>query len=113
MQEVLNFYENDRGDVILLKNEDTSFLVFRRIRLHFDDCKPDFYKFKSWNYTDLDFAAAKYTDCIDVLNGIPSRCNCSFYPKNIRRCKAKQCPKKLGGEAYWRLFRESCLYRSR
>lgn len=113
MQDILSFYKNDRGEVILLKNEDGSFCVLRRTRHPMDIGVTDFYKFKSWNYTDLDSAAAKYTDCVDVLNGKLSRCNCSFYPKNIRRCKAKQCPKTLGGEAYWRLFREACLYRIR
>lgn len=110
MADIITSYKNDRGEVILLKNEDASFSVLRRIMrpMHMG-CD----EFKSWNYTDLDSAAAKYTDCVDGLNGKPSRCNCSFYPKNIRRCKAKQCPKTLGGEAYWRLFREACLYRIR
>lgn len=111
MADIISSYKNERGEVILLKNEDNCFSVLRRLRIPMGalDC----YKFKFWTYTDLDFAAAKYTDCIDVLNGIPSRCNCSFYPKNIRECKAKKCPKRLGGEAYWRFFREVCLYRTR
>lgn len=110
MADIINSYKNVRGEVILLKNEDDSFGVLRRIMrpVHIG-CD----KFKFWSYTDLDFATAKYTDCIDVLNGIPSRCKCLFYPKNIRRCKAKQCPKTLGGESYWRFFRETCLYRTR
>ncbi len=110
MQDVLSFYKNDRGEVILLKNEDASFCVLRRTKLPIEIGSD---KFKSYNYTDLDSAVAKYTDCVDVLNGKPARCNCCFYPKNIRRCKAKQCPKTLGGEAYWRFFREACLYRTR
>lgn len=111
MEPIISSYNNDLAEVVLFKNEDGSFCVLRRTRCSM--ARLDLYKFKVWNYTDLDFASAKYTDCIDLLNGKPARCNCCFYPKNIRRCKAKQCPKKLGGEDYWRLFREACLFRTR
>lgn len=110
MQDVLRFYKNDKGEALLLKNEDGSFCVLCRsvLPMHIG-CD----RFKFWNYTDFDDAVAKYMDCVDALNGKPVRCKCSFYSKNICRCKAKQCPKKLGGEDYWRLFREACLYRTR
>ena len=111
MDPIISSYNNNSVEIVLFKNEDASFCVLRRITHNMGSS--NFYKFKSWNYTDFDFAVAKYTDCIDIANGKPARCNCCFYSKNIRRCKAKQCPKKLGGEDYWRIFRESCLYRTR
>ncbi len=112
MDPIISSYNNDSAEIVLFKNEDGSFCVLRRT-IHHISVVNTFYKFKSWNYTDLDFASAKYTDCVDVANGKPARCNCCFYSKNIRRCKAKHCPKKLGGEDYWRLFREACLFRTR
>ena len=37
--------------------------------------------------------------------------SCKFNPKRSRSCFIKNCPRKLGGEAYWEMFAESCLFR--
>ena len=37
--------------------------------------------------------------------------SCKYNPNRSRGCTCANCPKKLGGAAYWELFSKSCLFR--
>lgn len=37
--------------------------------------------------------------------------SCKYNPKKSRACNHKNCPKKLGGAAYWEIFGANCMYR--
>ena len=37
--------------------------------------------------------------------------SCKFNPKHSRGCTPTNCPKCLGGSAYWEIFAPACLYR--
>ncbi len=100
--DIISSYKNYKGETILVRNENGSFGVFIRNG-----------PAKCWEDKDFDSAVDRYKECIDSLNEKIAPRKCSFNPKNVCMCKAKHCPKKLGGEDYWRLFREACLYRTK
>ncbi len=37
--------------------------------------------------------------------------SCKYNPKKSRACNPKNCPKKLGGAAYWEMFGANCMHR--
>lgn len=39
--------------------------------------------------------------------------SCKYNPKKSRACNPKNCPKKLGGAAYWEMFGANCMHRCR
>ncbi len=100
-------YENKNGNVYLFK-ETKGFSVLMEKRI----C-PGNFRCKAFSTENYEIAIDKYKECIELLNGRNPVCQCVSNPNRRRRCTAKNCPKKLGGEDYWRIFRESCLYRTR
>lgn len=38
---------------------------------------------------------------------------CKYSAARTRPCNSRNCPAKLGGAAFWQIFRDSCLYRKR
>ncbi len=68
-----------------------------------------------WQHTVYDFEEAidEYRACIDKLNGRTPARTCVVNPVERCKCSAANCPKSLGGAAYWQIFRESCLYRTK
>lgn len=38
---------------------------------------------------------------------------CKYNPNRSRGCTDKNCPKKLGGAAYWEMFGANCMHRYR
>lgn len=100
-------YENKLGNVYLLK-EIKCFSVLMEKRI----CAGN-YRCKTFSTEDYEIAIDKYKEYIEILNGRKPVCMCVSNPNRRRRCTAKNCPKRLGGADYWRLFRESCLFRTR
>lgn len=68
-----------------------------------------------WQRTfyDFDVAIDEYRACIDKLNGRTPARMCMANPNRRCKCSAQNCPNKLGGVAFWQLFRESCLNRTK
>lgn len=100
-------YIDDKGEVLILNNDNT-FSVFMKKQI-----QPGFFRCYVRTYYDIEEAVDDYKACIDKLNNrIPARM-CSANPKRRRKCCADNCPKKLGGPAYWQLFRETCLNRTK
>ena len=68
-----------------------------------------------WQHTVYDFEEAvdEYRACVDKLNGRTSARTCVANPAGRCKCSANNCPKSLGGAAFWQIFRESCLYRTK
>ena len=68
-----------------------------------------------WQRTFYDFEVAvdEYRACIDKLHGRTPARTCAVNPNGHRKCSAANCPKSLGGAAFWQIFRESCLYRTK
>ncbi len=62
---------------------------------------------------DLEEAVDEYRACIDKLHGRTPARTCAVNPNGHRKCSAANCPKSLGGAAFWQIFRESCLYRTK
>ena len=55
----------------------------------------------------------EYLAYIDKLHDrVPARM-CAANPKDHRKCSAANCPKELGGAAFWQLFRTSCMNRTK
>lgn len=106
LKEIL-YYEDYNGDVSLLK-EDKSFSVIMKRFI-----SAGTFRCKIFSSKDYDIALDKYNDYIEALNGRKPVRICVYNPNRRRSCNAKNCPKKLGGEDYWRLFREACLFRTR
>lgn len=100
-------YEDYNGDVTLLKEEDCYSVVMKKF------ISAGTFRCKIFSSKDYDVALDKYNDYIEELNGRKPVRVCVSNPNRRRRCNAKNCPKKLGGEDYWRLFREACLFRTR
>lgn len=68
-----------------------------------------------WQRTfyDFDVAVDEYRACVDKLNNRTSARMCAANPAARCKCSANNCPKYLGGAAFWQIFRESCLYRTK
>lgn len=68
-----------------------------------------------WQRTfyDFDVAVDEYRACIDKLHGRTSARTCTANAAGRCKCSAANCPKSLGGAAFWQIFRESCLYRTK
>lgn len=100
-------YQDKNGEVVLF-NENNAFPVMMKKQIRAGNWKCYLRVFY-----DIEEAIDYYKVCIDQLNNrLPARI-CVINPNRRRKCCAKNCPKKLGGDAYWRLFRESCLFRTR
>ena len=62
---------------------------------------------------DFEEAIDEYLAYIDKLHDrVPARM-CAANPKDHRKCSAANCPKELGGAAFWQLFRTSCMNRTK
>ena len=62
---------------------------------------------------DFEEAVDEYRAYIDKLHDrVPARM-CAANPVARCKCSAANCPKSLGGAAFWQIFRESCLYRTK
>ena len=68
-----------------------------------------------WQRTFYDFEVAvdEYRACVDKLNNRTSARMCAANAAGRCKCSAANCPKSLGGAAFWQIFRESCLYRTK
>lgn len=73
---------------------------------------PGNFKCKTFSADNYDIAVDKYKYFIGELKGNPPARKCGFRTR-ICKCSTEKCPKKIGGGAYWELFRESCLYRTK
>lgn len=100
-------YVANNGEVFMFNNE-TMFSVFMKRKV-----QPGLFRCYVRNFYEFEEALDDYKACIDKLNNrVPARM-CSVNPKHRRRCCAQNCPKRLGGAAYWQLFREACLNRTK
>lgn len=71
------------------------------------------YESRAYIYYDLEQAIDEYRACIDKLhNRVPARM-CAANPVRRCACSPKNCPQEFGGPAFWQMFRESCMKRSR
>lgn len=68
-----------------------------------------------WQHTVYDFEEAidEYRACIDRLNGRTPVRTCVANPAGRCKCSAANCPKSLGGAAFWQIFREACPNRTK
>lgn len=61
---------------------------------------------------DFEEAVDEYRAYIDKLHDrVPARM-CAANPNHRCKCSPQNCPQKIGGAAFWQLFRESCLNRT-
>ena len=62
---------------------------------------------------DFEEAVDEYRAYIDKLHDrVPARM-CAANPVRRCACSPKNCPQEFGGPAFWQMFRESCMKRSR
>lgn len=102
MINIISHYKKNNSEVLLVQEGKDSFKVFVKYALELKSSA----RYK--NYNNLDDAKYKYEEYVNSINtGI-----CVF-ENYSRLCKADNCPKTLGGEDYWRLFHETCLYKTR
>ncbi len=88
-------------EYVMYSNYKTGRPQFTKIWAHMDDAV------KAGDY----FNAAK-----DELKGKPwvePIGMCTFANRKACVCKGEHCPKVLGGEAYWEIFRASCPHRQK
>ncbi len=98
-------YLTDKGSVYIIKDF-SGFSVLLQ-----ENVAPGSYHCLIKSFIDLENAIDAYKAGIDKLNGRQSPRVCGIRPNRHMKCLAKNCPKRLGGPDYWRLFRESCMYR--
>lgn len=70
------------------------------------------YKCKTFSTDNYNIGVDKYKYFIGELKGNPPARKCDFRAR-VCKCSPEKCPKKIGGVAYWELFRDACLYRTR
>lgn len=99
-------YFNDNGEVYFFKEGDVFSVLFQ------ENLTPGNYRCRIRQFKELEDAIDEYKANIDKLNGREPARLCAFHPNRHLKCKAKNCPKKFGGASFWKVFRESCLYRS-
>lgn len=107
MKKVYAKYFNKNGEVTIFQ-EDRCFSVLLQHRM-----VPGIFKCYVWNSNDLEEAIDNYKAGIDKLNNRVAARTCVANPNRRRKCSAKNCPKKTGGAVFWRMFRESCLNRTK
>ena len=107
MLQKIGSYGNKMGNVYLFKETNVFSVLMEKVI-----CAGHF-RCKAFTTENYEIAIDKYKECIELLNGRKPVCMCVSNPNRRRRCTNNNCPKKLGGEDYWILFREACLYRTK
>ena len=64
-------------------------------------------------YRNLDavIAAEYFAAFVNTLKGKPVQAPKTYCEKCKKMCCEKNCPPKMGGANYWRIFQESCVFR--
>ncbi len=109
MSKVYAKYVNKNGEVVIFC-DDGVFSVFTKKRK-----APGFYNCCLQTVNNLEEACDAYNIGIEKLNNnnmLEIMCKANL--NRIRRCSAKNCPKKfLGKNIYWRMFHNICLNRTK
>ncbi len=102
-------YACDTGDITLMRDGAQYSVLQRKYSPEHGVCVS---KCRVYNFIDYELALDKYKDLIEILNGRRpiNMCTCK---SRRQKCSAKNCPTKLGGPAFWQMFRDACLYKSR
>ena len=107
MEKVLATHETNMGAVYLYANGG-GYIVWTVTNL-----MPGYAGHSQTGMLPYDIALARYEDAVRRLNGVSVPCACRFVSDNMRRCRPENCPRQLGGRAFWMIFGPSCNYRIR
>lgn len=102
------FYYYSRGGEVFFYEDGNAFSVL--MKQYIGDGT---FHCKVFTTPDYEVAVDKYKGYMEILNGDTPARVCVSNPNRRRKCSAENCPKKLGGSAFWQLFRDSCLYRTK
>ncbi len=104
---ILAKYHDEKGSVFISKEDNAFFVVMQKKN------GPGVYHCYTKGFYDFEEAIDEYKACIDKLYDKVADRVCVVRQNRHCKCSAKNCPKKLGGKAYWQLFRDACLFRTR
>ncbi len=108
MLKEIKTYESEYGNVSLMRDMGGYSVLLSKYLNGYSSIM----RCRARSFADIELALDQYRDFIEFLHGRQPVNMCSCKSRR-QSCSAKNCPKKLGGVAYWQLFRNSCLYRTR
>lgn len=113
MKKLVKEFSNRRGN-IRVTFDGVAYDVQYTLYSNFKTGRPETIR----EFTDLDgvlageyFAAAK----VELKGGdwCDPAMQCKYYRGTTRVCRRNTCPSRLGGAAYWDIFRATCPYKTR
>ena len=112
--QILAKYSNERGWVRLTAT-DTVYSnqekAFKKIDAFVISMQENDGQYWSKTVYDINQAVTEYRACLKQLRNRTLANMCAENPAARCKCSANNCPKSLGGAAFWQLFRTSCLNR--
>lgn len=101
-------YSTDNGTVMILQG--TKYFCVACHTL----ISPGGWRIREFGRLSYEEALEKFAEMKAELNNcVYAKPRCKYSSVRTRPCNSRNCPKRLGGAAFWEIFSNTCCYKTR